>query len=121
MGDGGGFLKAMRRLVQSDSQVADQELAKQAEQSGCVRVDDCHMRDRVSVQGLIHCLTVEPRGERRWLEAELTDGTGKVTLVWMGRDHIPGIESGRHLRAQGRLANDRGRKVIFNPEYQLLD
>ena len=26
MGDGGGFLKAMRRLVQSDSQVADQEL-----------------------------------------------------------------------------------------------
>ncbi|MGJ6979050.1 OB-fold nucleic acid binding domain-containing protein [Aestuariimicrobium soli] len=111
----------MRRLVQSDAEVADRALAKESLKSGCARVDACSMRDRVQVQGLINCLTVEPRGDRRWLEADLTDGTGKVTLVWMGRDHIPGIESGRRLRVQGRLANDRGRKVIFNPQYQIID
>ncbi|WP_022910055.1 OB-fold nucleic acid binding domain-containing protein [Aestuariimicrobium kwangyangense] len=116
----GGFRQAMRRLFQSDAEAADQVLAQEAKRSGCTQVTDCHVRDRVNLQGMVNCLTIEPRGDRRWLEAELTDGTGKVTLVWMGRDHIPGIESGRRLRVQGRLANDHGRKVIFNPEYRIV-
>ena len=42
-----------------------------------------------------------------------------VTLVWLGRRHIAGIEPGRHLTARGRVAVRDDRKVIYNPYYEL--
>jgi hypothetical protein len=42
-----------------------------------------------------------------------------VTLVWLGRRRIPGIEPGRTIMAQGRIAMRDGRKVLYNPYYEL--
>jgi hypothetical protein len=42
-----------------------------------------------------------------------------VTLVWLGRRHIAGIEPGRQITARGRLAVRDDRKVIYNPYYEL--
>ena len=53
------------------------------------------------------------------LEAELFDGSGSVTLVWLGRRRIPGIEPGRTLTARGRFAAFDGKRVIYNPWYEL--
>jgi hypothetical protein len=53
------------------------------------------------------------------LEAELFDGSGSVTLVWLGRRRIPGIEPGRTLTARGRFADVEGKRVIYNPRYEL--
>jgi hypothetical protein len=60
-----------------------------------------------------------PRTNQPTLEAELFDGTGSITLVFLGRRRIAGIEPGRSLSAEGRLALRDGRKVIFNPFYTL--
>ena len=53
------------------------------------------------------------------LEAELFDGSGSLTLVWLGRRRIPGIEPGRTVTARGRFAAVEGKRVIYNPWYEL--
>ncbi len=47
------------------------------------------------------------------------DGTDPVTLVWIGRRRIPGIEPGKTLMVRGRVGDRDGQKVIFNPYYEL--
>ena len=53
------------------------------------------------------------------LEASLYDGSGMVTLVWLGRRKIAGIKPGVDLKASGRVSCQEGRRVIFNPRYEL--
>ena len=53
------------------------------------------------------------------MEAELWDGTGNVTLVWLGRREIPGIQPGRRIVVHGRLTSQHGQPTIFNPAYEL--
>jgi hypothetical protein len=64
---------------------------------------------------------VEPArpGGRPVLRAELGSGPDQVRLVWLGREHIPGIEPGRVLEVEGTLSVQRGRPTMFNPRYNL--
>ncbi|WP_396230783.1 OB-fold nucleic acid binding domain-containing protein, partial [Frankia sp. EI5c] len=54
------------------------------------------------------------------LEVDLYDGSGTVTLVFLGRKHIAGIEAGRSVKASGRVVLRDERTTIFNPRYELL-
>jgi len=73
----------------------------------------------VSVTGRLRTVVYTPRTNLPTLEAELYDGSDLVTLVWLGRRHITGIEPGRALTARGRIALREDRKVIYNPHYEL--
>ncbi len=54
------------------------------------------------------------------LEAELQPvGQSRIELVWLGRDAIPGIEPGRTVAVEGRVAVRRGRDTFYNPRYEL--
>jgi hypothetical protein len=53
------------------------------------------------------------------LRAELSGGRDAVTVIWLGRNRITGIEPGRALSVEGTLALRRGRPVIYNPRYEL--
>ena len=61
-----------------------------------------------------------PRGGVPALEAELYDGTGMLTLVWLGRRRIAGIEPGRAIEVSGRIGSHDGVRVLYNPRYELL-
>ena len=80
----------------------------------------CPDRALASVCGTIEGLTVRPRRTTPWLEAQVSDGTGSITLVWMGRQEVPGIEPGRRICVQGRVSIDQGERRIYNPIYTLL-
>ena len=54
------------------------------------------------------------------LQVDLYDGSGTVTLVWLGRRELAGIMPGRRMRATGCITTSGGRRVIFNPRYELL-
>lgn len=69
--------------------------------------------------GRLRSVEVSPKSAQASLEAELFDGTDSVTLVWIGRRRIPGVEAGRTVRVQGRLAERDGAKVLYNPRYEL--
>lgn len=61
-------------------------------------------------------------GRSPWLEATVSDGEGRMVLMWTGRRSIPGIRPGRRVKASGRPAatGPGGRLVLMNPIYELL-
>ncbi len=64
-------------------------------------------------------MTLRPLAGVPTLEAELYDGTGTVTLIWLGRRRIRGIDCGRSLIARGRMTEHEGRPTIYNAAYEL--
>jgi amino acid transporter len=82
-------------------------------------IADSQEREIVEVAGTLRTVTLRPRGQSLTMEAELWDGTGRVTLVWLGRRAIPGVQPGRRIVVHGRLARVHGERTIFNPGYEL--
>jgi hypothetical protein len=77
-------------------------------------------RTRVRLEGHLRTVTLRPRGGVPALEAELSDGTGSVVIVWLGRRHIAGINAGRQLAVEGRIGRNEKARVLYNPRYELL-
>jgi RecG-like helicase len=95
------------------------ELRDTSAKAGCCAVADAGDRQRVTVQGTLRTVTLRPRGGVPALEAELYDGSGVLTLVWLGRRRIAGIEPGRSIRVLGRVGMQNHVLVMFNPRYEL--
>ena len=87
--------------------------------SGAQRACDCNCGEEAVVLGRLRSVGLSPKESAPTLEAELFDGTEGVMLVWLGRRRIPGIEPGRTIKARGRIAERDGRKVLYNPYYEL--
>ncbi len=116
----GGFLRRVVRRLTSDIEELDaDDLSRDAERSGATRACDCRSGEQVTVLGRLRSVEFCPQDAAATLEAELFDGTEGITLIWMGRRRIPGIEPGRTIKARGRLAVREGRKVLYNPYYEL--
>lgn len=116
----GGYLQRLVRRLTSDVSVLDaDDLCKRSEDAGATPASACVCGDEVTVFGRLRTVELCPRDAVASLEAELFDGTEGVTLVWLGRRRIPGIEPGRTVRARGRMAVREGRKVLYNPYYEL--
>lgn len=77
-------------------------------------------RERVVLRGSLRTVTLRPRAGVPALEAELDDGTGVITIVWLGRRQIAGIDPGRSISVEGRVGTNNGVRVIYNPRYELL-
>ena len=71
------------------------------------------------LQGSLRTVTLRPRGGVPALEAELYDGSALITLVWLGRRRIAGIEPGRQIKVIGRIGVQDKVRVMFNPRYEL--
>lgn len=110
----------VKGALRSTDELTSEERHRVAEASGADAIGRCEDRKRVTLRGTIDVLTVQPRRTTPWLEAELSDGTGRVTLIWMGRHDIPGIEAGRELLVEGRISVADGQRRIYNPRYELL-
>ncbi len=89
------------------------------EQMGLVTAAECCDRERVTVHGSIRSVRMLPRAGSPALEAELFDGSGAVTLVWLGRRRIHGVECGRTLTASGLVSIVGDQRIIYNPRYEL--
>lgn len=77
-------------------------------------------REVVRLRGTLRTVTLRPRGGVPALEAELFDGSGVITVVWLGRRRIAGISPGRSIQVQGRIGMHDGVRIIYNPRYELL-
>ncbi|MFL6144040.1 MAG: OB-fold nucleic acid binding domain-containing protein [Labedaea sp.] len=117
---GDGYWRRLVKKLTTDVDVLDaDDLSENAEAQGAQRACDCKSGDEVTVFGRLRSVELCPRDAVATFEAELFDGTEGVTLVWLGRRRIPGIEPGRTIKARGRLAVRDGRKVLYNPYYEL--
>jgi amino acid transporter len=77
-------------------------------------------RKRAQVQGRVTSIKTAPRGSAPTLEVEIWDETGGVSLQFLGRREIAGLEIGSQLRAEGMVGEEEGSMVILNPSYELL-
>jgi hypothetical protein len=113
------FRRFFRRLVATEAELDAEELQRSATESGCTHACDVKRGQLVSLSGRLRTVVYTPRTNLPTLEADLWDGSDVVTLVWLGRRHIAGIEPGRQLSVRGRIAIRDNRKVIYNPYYEL--
>jgi len=111
--------KFLRRLTATEAELDAEELQRGSHACGASLVTDCQRGQVVSINGRLRTVVYTPRTNLPILEAALWDGSDLVTLVWLGRRHIIGIEPGRQLTARGRIAVRDDRKVIYNPHYEL--
>jgi len=77
-------------------------------------------RKRAQVQGRVTSIKTAPRGSAPVLQVEIWDETGGVSLQFLGRREIAGLEVGSQLRAEGMVGEEEGSMVILNPSYELL-
>ncbi|MFF9869117.1 OB-fold nucleic acid binding domain-containing protein [Streptomyces sp. NPDC013953] len=115
----GRFRRMLDRLSSSQGDLESEELQEDAHASGCTPISACGDRQVVTVTGTLRTVTLRPRAGVPALEAELFDGTDPLDVVWLGRRSIVGIEPGRRLIASGRISMSHGRRVLFNPKYEL--
>lgn len=115
----GRFRRAVARLTADEQELTRRELQDEAVQAGATAVTSCSRGEPVCVAGTLRSVTLRPRAGVPTLEAELYDGTGSITLIWLGRRRIGGVECGRSLIARGRLTSHEGRPTIYNAAYEL--
>ncbi|MBV9315583.1 MAG: OB-fold nucleic acid binding domain-containing protein [Pseudonocardia sp.] len=116
----GGLLKRIIHRLTSDVEDLDaDDLSRDTELAGARHASDCRRGEEVTVVGRLRSVELSPKDAAATLEAELFDGTEGITLIWVGRRRIPGIEPGRRIKVRGRLALRQGRKVLYNPYYEL--
>lgn len=115
-----GYWRRLARRLSSDVAELDaDDLSREAEEAGATPASNCRCGDEVTVRGRLRSVELCPKEANATLEAELYDGTEGVTLVWLGRRSIPGIEPGRTIKVTGRMAVRDGHKVLYNPYYEL--
>ena len=77
-------------------------------------------RKRAQIQGRVTSIRTAPSGAAPLISVEIWDETGGVTLQFLGRREIRGLDVGSQLRAEGMVADDDGKTTILNPSYELL-
>lgn len=115
----GYFRRLTRKLTEDLEQLDAEEMVETAQASGATRACDCTRGEEVTMLGRLRSVEACPKSANASVRAEFFDGTDPVTLVWIGRRRIPGIEPGKTLLVRGRVGDRDGQKVIFNPYYEL--
>jgi amino acid transporter len=77
-------------------------------------------RKRAHVQGRVSSIKSAPSGSSPLVEVEVWDESGGVTLQFLGRREISGLDVGSQLKAEGMVGEDNGQLIILNPSYEII-
>lgn len=106
--------------TREEAEAADlRDMVHASEDPDLTEIQACTPGETVTVRGMVRSVTLQPTSTTPALEIELYDGSGSVSVVWLGRRKIPGIEPGRTMVVCGRLTCNTENPTIFNPRYEL--
>jgi hypothetical protein len=111
-------VKTAPKPVKKDVPVSVEPISHYAE--NVTPIGNIQWRKRAQVQGRVTSIKAAPSGAAPALEVEIWDETGGVSLQFLGRREIAGLEVGSQLRAEGMVGEEEGSMVILNPSYELL-
>lgn len=115
----GALQRWLSRLNESDEERLAEETRAWADSiPGSVRISAAPMRQPVKIAGVIRRITVLPMEGAEALEALISDGTGEVTAVFMGRRGIGGLSLGSRVIADGLLSPQHGEVRMVNPRLE---
>jgi hypothetical protein len=115
----GRLRRTISKWADASSQDA-RDLRQTYADPGCDSIREAPDREKVTLRGRLRTVTLRPRAGIPALEAELSDGSGVITIVWLGRRRIAGIDPGRGIEVQGRIGAHEGVRVMYNPRYELI-
>jgi RecG-like helicase len=82
------------------------------------RIGEAPLRQRVRLAGVVRRISVLPIEGIQSLEATITDGTGEVAVVFMGRRNIEGMTLGTRVVVEGVMGEQRKTRRIVNPKFE---
>ena len=85
-----------------------------------IKIGEVIWRKRAHVQGRVTAIRTSPSSQAPMLEVEMWDETGGITLQFLGRRALAGLDVGAQLRAEGMVGEVDGLLTILNPNYELL-
>ncbi len=114
------LLRALAKLSAGNEQLLAEDAQERSAAMGGTPCASLSGRRRASVSGTLRTVTLRPRAGVPALVAELFDGTGTLTVIWLGRREIPGIVPGAAVRVEGFVGCDDGTKTLYNPRYEIV-
>ncbi|GAB2544548.1 OB-fold nucleic acid binding domain-containing protein [Brachybacterium huguangmaarense] len=114
------LLQRLKRAFAASDEIDAERARREAERAGHDNVADIADRAKASLMGVVSSMVIHPRSVAATVEADLFDGTGVVTLIWLGRESIAGVRPGARLEVEGFAARRGGRRVMYNPRYTVL-
>jgi RecG-like helicase len=115
----GVLRRLLDRLNESDeTRLAEETRAWADTVDGSVRIADAPIRQPVRIAGVVRRMTVLPMEGKEALQALVSDGTGEVTIVFMGRRGIGGLSLGKRVVVEGVLGEHRGDVRLVNPRLE---
>jgi amino acid transporter len=85
-----------------------------------IKIGNITWRKRALVVGRVTAIRVAPQNSAPVLEVEIWDETGGVTLQFLGRRELMGLNVGATLQAEGMVGDEDGALKILNPAYQII-
>jgi amino acid transporter len=76
-------------------------------------------RSSVRLTGRVHSLRVQPWGGVPTLECVVVNGSNSVSVIFLGRRKVAGIDLGTEMTVEGMVGDHHGRLAILNPIYEL--
>jgi len=83
-------------------------------------IADATWRKRAHVRGQVTSITTAPSGGAPMVDVEIWDTTGGITLQFLGRREIAGLEVGSTICAEGMVGEREGSLTILNPSYEIV-
>lgn len=83
-------------------------------------IGDAPARRLVRVAGKVKAVRVQPMAGVATVRATLVDDTDAVTIVFVGRRQVAGVDPGRKMLAEGVIVEQYGKRFMLNPVYRLL-
>ena len=77
-------------------------------------------RHRAHVTGNVTSIRTAPSSASPHVDIEIWDETGGITLQFIGRREITGLEVGSTICAEGMVGETDGNLVILNPSYEII-
>lgn len=71
--------------------------------------------------GRVRSVRVQPWADVPTLECTLVDETGGITVVFLGRRKIAGIQPGSRMTVEGVAGAHQERLALLNPDYTLFE
>jgi RecG-like helicase len=77
-------------------------------------------RKRAHIRGRVASIRTAPSGGAPNVEVVVWDQTGGITLQFLGRREIVGLEVGSTICAEGMVGETNGALTILNPSYEIV-
>ena len=116
------MLKNLRqKLTKSLDDIEGERLTDRLKDLGIQPISEAPTRTPMLLAGEVQGLQVVPRAGSASLEVTLSDGSGRAVAVFTGRKRLGGVDCGRRILIEGVGRTERGRLIVLNPAYTIVE